>query len=380
MPKRYLETDVFQAALDRLITLYEGGHRLIVSFSAGKDSGVCLELAILAARLTGRLPVEVIMRDEEILFPGSFEYSERIAARPEVEFHWVVPHHPVINYFNRAMPYFWTFDTQLSPDEWVRKPPSMAYEIPEINIQSLITTDRFPPAPGKHLYGIVGMRASESPKRSMGIQSSKGYITKFNDVGCANVRPIYDWMDSDVWKAVLENKWDYNHAYDVMHRMGLPRTKLRIAPPTMSLLGTDTLKFAAAAWPQWFDKVCKRLPGVRTAAMFGQRACKPIRRQGETWEDCYRRTCIEEAPAWIATRAKVVMDQEVTRHSRHSTTPYPQIEPCPKCMPQGGCWRSIANFMYMGDPFSIKQGYCPYVDPEFFRPGSGTWGRGKPAW
>src|SRR5262245_28576537 len=134
MPRRRLETNVFDAALDRLTSLYAEGHRLVVSFSAGKDSGVCLELAILAARTTGRLPVDVVMRDEEIMYPGTFEYAERVAARPEVRFRWLIAHQPIVNVFDRLSPYFWTFDPLLPPEEWVRQPPAFAETIPDLCI------------------------------------------------------------------------------------------------------------------------------------------------------------------------------------------------------------------------------------------------------
>lgn len=39
MPRRELIQNVFDAALDRMLALYNGGHRVVVSFSAGK--GAC---------------------------------------------------------------------------------------------------------------------------------------------------------------------------------------------------------------------------------------------------------------------------------------------------------------------------------------------------
>src|SRR5262250_2568585 len=105
MGTRKLDSNVFDAALDRIISLYSAGHEIVVSFSGGKDSGVVTELAILAAQMTNRLPVKVVMRDEEIMFPGTFEYSERIAARPEVDFHWIIARQPIVNVFNRRSPY-----------------------------------------------------------------------------------------------------------------------------------------------------------------------------------------------------------------------------------------------------------------------------------
>lgn len=379
MPKQLITMNVFDAALERISVLYEQGHRVVVCFSAGKDSGIILELAILAASMSNRLPVEVALRDEEIMLPGTYEYAERVAAREEIDFHWQIPNHPIINYFSRGNPYWWTFDPALEPEQWVRQYPSYAYHIPEIHIQGMVTSERFPPAPGKELYCLVGLRTSESRNRALGLQSSGGYITQRNPWGARNARPIYDWSDGDVWKAIFDNKWDYNNAYDVMHRKGVHRSKLRIAPPTMAIQGIKDLRKAAEAWPQWFDKVEKRLPGLRTAAQFGERAVAAIRRNGETWEDCYKRSCIQNAPKWISERAQKVMAIELENHRRHSTQPYPQTEICLKCPPMLGSWRSLTKVMYMGDPFSLKQGYVPLLDPEFFRPGSGTWGKGKPS-
>ena len=89
--------DVFDEAYERLRELYADGHTVVVAFSAGKDSGVCLELAIMAARDTGRLPVHVSMRDEEIMLPGTFEYAERTAVRPEVDFADVAGRLPAVS-------------------------------------------------------------------------------------------------------------------------------------------------------------------------------------------------------------------------------------------------------------------------------------------
>lgn len=63
--KLELPSSVLEEGINRLKSLYEDEHEVVVSFSAGKDSTVCLELAIIAARETGNLPVKVVMRDEE---------------------------------------------------------------------------------------------------------------------------------------------------------------------------------------------------------------------------------------------------------------------------------------------------------------------------
>jgi len=376
MSSTRLETgnNVFDEAVMRLYKLYSEGHRLVVSFSAGKDSGVSLEIAITAATMADRLPVDVVMRDEEIMFPGTFEYAERVAARDEVSFTWLVANQPIINAFNRVNPYFWVFDPMLKPEEWVRQPPDWATYIEEKNINQMTIPKRFPPDKGKNLYAVVGMRVAESMGRFYGVRSMKGYITKKNPYDVSNVWPIYDMQDSDIWKCISDNKWDYNSAYDVMNRSGVSRNRLRIAPPTMSAASASTLSMAASAWPKWFEAVAIRLPGVRSVAKFGNKAVNPSRRSSESWEDCFQRLCVDDAPDWISERSKIASEKLLTTHSRHSTAPFPEVKPCRTCKGSLGSWKAITMAMYLGDPFSMKMGSSlKYVEPEFFRKGTGNW-------
>ena len=380
MRVKYAES-VFIESIKRIRNLYEGGHRVIVSFSGGKDSGVCLELAIIAAEETGNLPVEVVMRDEEIMFPGTFEYSERIYHRKETDFHWLIAGQPIINCFNRENPFFWVFDTRLKPSEWVRQPPDFAEYIKDLSITRMITTKRYPPAEGKDLFAIIGLRTAESKRRIMAVASARGYTTKANVAGCRRANPIYDWKDGDVWKAIQDNKWDYNRAYDVMWRHGISRNRLRIAPPTLTTASVPQLQKASQAWPLWFGKVCRRLPGVRAAARYGKISVLPNRRLNESWQECYERTCIKEAPEWIRKRSIKARDYVLRSHSKHSTSPYPQRKGCDRC-PVPKSWRDLAYKMFMGNPFSFGGQFdkmLPEVEPEEFREGAGKW-FGKPTW
>lgn len=395
--QRSLGIDVMDAAYDRLYRLYADGHRLVVCVSGGKDSTVITELAIMAARDAGRLPVEVATRDEEIMLPGTFEYLERLAERTdEVSFHHVIQGMPCVNLFNRENPYWWTFDDLVDPDVWVRKPPPYAYRVPEQHIQLMVTAARFPAEEGKQSFQVKGIRASESPIRTMGIASSArrarqaqdgterrgkdwdgpqgAHLTKFEISGMRAVRPIYDWTDGDVWRAIGQFGWDYNRAYDVMVKMGVHRLKMRIGPPTQRVSSLDMLQKTHKAWPRWFDRVCTRLPGVRTAVQYGRVAVEPDRRLGETWQQAWHRINVSaEAPAWIRERNLQLAEWFLARHAEHSTGPFPDSANCPGCSDDPKCWKDAVRQFFSGDPMSHRQSVLPYMDPEFFRPGSGGW-------
>ena len=373
---KYLGANVFDSAIDRVVQVYEMGHRIVVSVSGGKDSCCAMEVTLIAAQMTDNLPVDIIHREEEIIYPGTREYLMRVAERDEVNMHWMVAHQPTVNAFNREHPYWWVMDPTLEPSQWVTEPPPYAYDIPDLEIGGMVRPSRFPPPPGKELINVVALRVRESNTRRAGLFSAGGALcgpfANPNTDLARGLRPIYDWEDGDIWKAIHDNGWDYNDAYDVMHRKGIERSRLRIGPPSMNPASIGHLPMASQAWPYWWDKVCARLPGIRAAAQFGKRVVEPFHHVGETWEQTYQRECIDQAPNWIAERSSIVRDLVLEGHAKHSTQPLPELDRCRLCPTFGTNWKKMAQIMYLGDPISQKTP-LPFLEPEEMRPGAGYW-------
>ena len=199
----------------------------------------------------------------------------------------------------------------------------------------------------------------------MGLHSMGGYVS-YPDrrTGVRVIEPIYDWTDNDIWLAHKLHGWDYCSAYDVMHRHGVPKAKLRLGPPTMNAAGGESLRLIGSiAWPDWWNRVCRRLPSVRTYAKFGKASIEPQRRLGESWEECFWRACVDKAPQWIADRAEAQAERTVSGHSHHSAgDPLPQASSCHKCSGMMGSWRDLTMGMYLGDPFSASAP-CPSSSP-----------------
>jgi len=81
--------------------------------------------------------------------------------------------------------------------------------------------------------------------------------------------PIYDWTYKDVWKAIYDNKWDYNVVYNYFYQIGEPVFKMRVSNIHHET-AINSLFVLQRFEPETYEKVCARLPGIHMAGNFGK--------------------------------------------------------------------------------------------------------------
>jgi hypothetical protein len=137
-----LGVDVFTAAKERLRHVFAKYDRVVVSYSGGKDSTAVLKMALQAARELGRLPVDVLHFDEEVLLPETVDILLRTRERPEVRLTWVIGQVHYWDASSNEQPHWTTWDPA-KKDVWVREPPPFAIDMGEMRY----------PAPGEAVDG-----------------------------------------------------------------------------------------------------------------------------------------------------------------------------------------------------------------------------------
>jgi predicted phosphoadenosine phosphosulfate sulfurtransferase len=285
MPKQYQETNVLQAAKQRIKQSILNYPDYYVSFSGGKDSGVLVELIIEVATEIDRLPVKVVFSDLEAIYKRTETYCKYIMEKDEVEPYWLCFEEIDQNASSIYERFFKIWDKSCK-DKWVRPMPSMDYVINDDNCPDALKKYLNPSDLsewsiewfGEYLcdkLGIdkicnfIGMRAQESYGRYMAVKTSKNrikdngftYLTKNGATRTWTSLPIYDWQFSDVWKFYADTGHVYNKVYDDFFRIGIPYANMR----TCAAFGEEQ-KSSLWQWsqiePESWDRLLQRVEGI----------------------------------------------------------------------------------------------------------------------
>lgn len=383
-PKKHVEGNVYECALERMREAYQMYDHIAVSFSGGKDSTCALHVALEVAHELGRLPLDVFHYDEEAIQPETVDYVRRVANRDDVNMRWYCVPIEHSNGCSRSSPYWYAW-SESDRDKWCRElPPEGLTELPFENkpiispaglkgsrfysgpnkVERVIPDGCLPPAPfingmlfdtTRETVGIVmGIRAAESLRRyrTVAKRSYQNWVAP--DTHSQNIyllKPVYDWSTVDVWTAPKLMGWDYNKAYDVMDRMGITPNQQRICPP----FGEEALRslwIYKEGWPELWDKISERVPGANTAGMYSQSPLYSYRQDDSDFDpNRDPKEQIQEAlKLWpIEYRSKVAARVKalIKNHYRRTTQPIPMSDASKSFT--GVTWKYLYNIAHRGD-------------------------------
>lgn len=357
--KAFVEENVYDAALARFRLLYDRFDKVVVSFSGGKDSTVCLNLALQVAKEKNRLPLDVYFWDEEAIQPETIDYVKRVQALPEIRLKWLCVPIQHRNACSRQEPYWYCWDPD-KKEKWIRPMPEGAIttipgfykgaSVPEIAHMVYSRKDGT-------IADVRGIRADESLRRyrSVAMKKQDNWIGGARDKYSYPVSPIYDWTTFDVWTAPRMFGWDYNRSYDIMSMLGIAPSDQRVCPP----YGEEPLGglwMYAQGWPQLWHKMIDRVHGAATAGRyantelygFGKITLPP----GLTWRE-WTYALLELYPKDLKAKVAGNLAALIAQHKTKTNRPIHETEPDPMT---GLNWKFLAMIANRADLKDRRKG------------------------
>ena len=282
--KEPINSNVLDAARQRIARIFDDFERVYLSFSAGKDSTIMLHLVADEARYRGR-KFGLLLIDLEAQYKLTMEHAKVCADMYAdcAELYWIcLPIH-LRNAVSVYEPFWMCWDPD-AKGAWVRDMPewSISDEGYFPFFHRGMEFEEFVPAFGLwYSHGepcacFVGIRCDESLNRFRTIAQSKKAThaglrwTSQVDGPLYNAYPVYDWKSSDLWVYHCRNvDRPYNKLYDMMHQAGVPMGHMRICQP----YGDDQRK---GLWlfhliePETWSKVVSRVNGANGGALYVQ--------------------------------------------------------------------------------------------------------------
>lgn len=287
MGKIYTNQNVYDASKSRLEYIFNEFENVLVAFSGGKDSSVCLNMVYEYAEKHGKLDkVAMYHLDYEAQYQMTTDYVTKVFSEyPGIKKYWLCLPIAAQCCCNMTSGTWIPWERE-KQNIWVREMPDSEYVINQDNVQFQFKegdmdykvqtnfSKWFSKEYGKTAV-VVGIRASESLHRYVAVSKDDKKIIYDGKKWCSvidkntvNTYPIYDWETSDIWTANAKFEWEYNKLYDLYYQAGLTIDKMRVASP-FNDCASETLKLYKVIDPNMWGKMVSRVNGVNFTGIYG---------------------------------------------------------------------------------------------------------------
>lgn len=261
--KGFIDANVADEARRRMHHIYDLFDTVMVAFSGGKDSLVCVHLARQVALERGdERPIKIIFRDEELIPDSVIDFVDEYRRMDWTDLRWYAVPLESDKYVLGSSTRYVQWDPQR---QHVRKMPAWALTSERLGLArdlvlSQYAMDDLCARDEKGKVAIVtGVRASESLMRfrAMTAKLSENYINATTK-RVSTVKPIFDWHENDVFRFFYDHQIPYCPTYDFQL---FAREPLRVATPTLTERAKrfDNLR---AYEPEFYDRVIAVFPDM----------------------------------------------------------------------------------------------------------------------
>lgn len=316
-----------EAARERVRHVFETFDKVVVSFSGGKDSLVCLHLAKEEAERRGELPLDVGFVDEEVIPDEVINFVDSYRREPWVKMRWLAPRLACDKFILGRTHQYRAWEPGR---EWVRPMPEWAEPLGDVDSQPEMSVVMAQPFKGRVAI-LCGIRAEESLTRFRSVTSklNENYICLPYGLPptsrCRLVKPVYDWSENDVMKWLHEQGIGWCSIYDSQHLAGY---RLRVATPMHAVGAKQATKLQVSS-PEFYDRVIQVFPEFDVQARYWgeyDRTAMTRDYEGRGWEGCeaFIRDHMEGDSAADQGRALI---KRLKRFFELHPNNYPELDP-----------------------------------------------------
>lgn len=329
MHMNYLPMDVVEAAKARLRYVYTHFDEVWISFSGGKDSWAVLCLAEeVCAEMGITKKINVKFMDEELIADEIVDFVFKVAESGKFNFKWYCLKMYVGFFVMGKHKPFVTWDENR---KWHRQPPDRDYVVYDIGVDTSNENENsiskyMHPDKSKTVAEVLGLRADESMKRFMAVQGGKTQTTPTYISGVSKelnhisiVKPIYDWLELDIFKYFKSRGLPYCGLYDIEM---WSRAPLRVASTMHERAQASFIRMKEMA-PRYYEQIRELYPEIETHFRYGQHISKKsgIEAYPHTFEGLRQYIAENIDPSHQEEAVRYVNSYEARRKNRFEANP-----------------------------------------------------------